>query len=85
MCMYFVISNKTLDKWTWRVVDDKGESIARSARIFPTRPECIKDAERFRDNLDDAQFYDTAGVPIDPIHLSKSRSPLPLIDVKHEN
>ncbi|HDH0806967.1 MULTISPECIES: hypothetical protein [Klebsiella pneumoniae complex] len=84
MCIYFVISNKTLSEWTWRVVDENGEAVARSARQFPNRPDCIKDAEHFRDIIGNAPFYDKAGVPIDPMHLSKSVSPLPMIKVKHE-
>lgn len=86
MCIYFVISNKTLHEWTWRVVDENGESIARSAQIFTTRPECIDNAESFRDLIGDAAFYDAAGVPIDRMHLRRGIFP-PLkafIEVKVE-
>lgn len=87
MCMYFVISNKTLKEWTWRVVNDNGDLIARSARHFPNRPDCISDAETFRDGIGDAAFYDSAGVPIDGMHLRKGAFPpaKPFIDVKHDD
>ncbi|WP_038419816.1 hypothetical protein [Enterobacter cloacae] len=84
MCIYFVISNKTLNEWTWRVVNDDGAAVARSAKIFPTRYECIDDAEAFRDKLGEAAFYDFAGVPIDKMHLKKGTFPpvKPLIRVQ---
>ena len=87
MCMYFVISNKSLKEWTWRVVNDAGESIARSAQYFPTRHECIDDAENFSEHIADAAFYDSAGVPIDPMHLKRGVFPprKPTIKIKFES
>lgn len=86
MCIYFVISNKSLSEWTWRVVNDDGDAIARSALTFATRPECIANAESFRDSIGEAAFYDSAGVPIDRMHLKNGISPpaKPSIEVKVE-
>ncbi|WP_152999348.1 hypothetical protein [Pantoea dispersa] len=75
MCINFVISNKTLTEWSWRVVNDQGVTIARSALTFPTRPECISDAENFRDIIGEAPFYDAAGVAINQMHLRKGVFP----------
>lgn len=75
MCIYFVISNKTKTDWSWRVVDDSGNPIARSALSFETRYQCIEDAEDFRDKIGDAAFYDAAGVAIDKMHLRKGIFP----------
>jgi len=75
MCIYFVISNKSLTEWSWRVVNDDGATVARSANTFANRPECIADAEKFRDSIGDAAFYDAAGVPIDQMHLKKGVFP----------
>lgn len=74
MCMNFVISNTTHTNWTWRIVNEKGETIAMSSQTFKTRPLCIDDAENFQQAIPNAGFYDFAGIPIDEMHLSNGRT-----------
>ncbi|AOR59281.1 hypothetical protein C5E22_14375 [Pectobacterium parmentieri] len=72
MCINIVISCKSRSEWNWRIVDKSGNTVVNSPRIFENRPLCIEDAERFLSLIDDAKFYDNAGVPIDQMHLSDS-------------
>ncbi|HEP1898736.1 hypothetical protein AB4K05_07070 [Kluyvera sp. STS39-E] len=74
MCINFVISNTTHTSWTWRIVNEKGETIATSSQTFETRYYCIDDAEKFQQSIPDAGFYDFAGIPIDEMHLSNGRT-----------
>ncbi|QIZ52368.1 hypothetical protein [Dickeya zeae] len=72
MCINIVISNKSLNEWNWRAINENGETVAASPHIFENRPLCIKNAEAFLDLIPDAKIYDFAGVPIDPMHLSNT-------------
>jgi|AGFS01.1.fsa_nt_gi hypothetical protein len=74
MCMNFVISNTTHTNWTWRIVNEKGETIAVSSQSFGSRPLCIDDAENFQQAIPNSGFYDFAGIPIDEMHLSNGRT-----------
>lgn len=56
MCMNFVISNTTHTNWTWRIVNEKGETIAMSSQTFETRYHCIDDAENFQQTIPNAGF-----------------------------
>lgn len=77
MCINFVISDKSPTEWTWRIVSSDGHAIAHAASYFPSRPECISDAEKFRSQIEKghADFYDSAGVAIDGIFLTRATSP----------
>lgn len=69
MCINFVISNKSLSEWNWKIVNSEGKILAASPHSFKTRVTCIDDAETFQAALPNAKFYDFAGIPIDPMHL----------------
>lgn len=71
MCIRFIISSKSKTEWLWSIVKDGDKVIASSTELFATRYECIENAETFRDTLNDAAFYDDAGVRIPNMHLSK--------------
>lgn len=74
MCINFVISNTTPTSWTWRIVNEKGETTATSSQTFETRYFCIDDAEKFQQSIANAGFYDFAGIPIDEMFLSDGRT-----------